>query len=75
MKRHLAVLLGEPAQARELAARGHCTIHSRHTCAHRVDELMDVLAALDAEPELPVAPRPRQQRAARPAAVLAKGGE
>ena len=50
MKHHLQALLNDPESARRLAAHGHKTILSRHTCAHRVDELMDVLAELDSRP-------------------------
>jgi spore maturation protein CgeB len=46
MRRHLAAVLSEPGLARALAASGLETIRARHTCAHRVDELLDVLAAL-----------------------------
>jgi spore maturation protein CgeB len=47
MRRHLRALLDEPDRARALAAHGHRTILSRHTCAHRVDELMEILAELE----------------------------
>jgi spore maturation protein CgeB len=43
MQRHLRAILGDPALARSLAAAGLETIASRHTCRHRVDELLDVL--------------------------------
>jgi spore maturation protein CgeB len=46
MKRHLGLLVNEPEARRQLAAHGHRTILSRHTCAHRVDELMEVVAEL-----------------------------
>jgi spore maturation protein CgeB len=46
MKQHLRTLLNEPDAARELAMHGHYTVLSRHTCAHRVDELMRVYAEL-----------------------------
>ncbi|HEX8525198.1 MAG TPA: glycosyltransferase [Tepidisphaeraceae bacterium] len=46
MQRHLKTVLNEPEFARKLAAHGHRTILSRHTCAHRVDELMNVIAEL-----------------------------
>jgi spore maturation protein CgeB len=46
MTRHLRDLLNEPEYARQLAAQGHRTLLSRHTCAHRVDELMEVVAEL-----------------------------
>jgi spore maturation protein CgeB len=47
MKHHLRTLLDAPEAARQLAARGHKTLLSRHTCAHRVDELMDIVAELN----------------------------
>jgi spore maturation protein CgeB len=42
MQRHLRAVLHDDALAAELAARGLETIRSRHTCAHRVDELLRV---------------------------------
>ena len=54
MKRHLRAVLNEPEAARQLAAHGHRTILSRHTCAHRVDELLEAAAELTAEPAEPV---------------------
>ncbi len=42
MRDQLATLLADPAQARALAAHGLETIRSRHTCAHRVDELLAI---------------------------------
>lgn len=49
MAEHLRTLVNDPIAARELAAHGHRTILSRHTCAHRVDELMNVMAELKGE--------------------------
>jgi spore maturation protein CgeB len=46
MTQHLRDLLDDPEHARRLAAHGHGTILSRHTCAHRVDGLMEVVAEL-----------------------------
>jgi spore maturation protein CgeB len=43
MRRHLRAVLEEPGLARALADEGLATIRARHTCAHRVDELLDVL--------------------------------
>lgn len=43
MKRHLRALLADPAMAQELAGNGRRTILARHTCAHRVDELLDIV--------------------------------
>jgi spore maturation protein CgeB len=46
MRRHLRAILGEPELARSLAETGLETVRRRHTCAHRVDELLDVLRAV-----------------------------
>ena len=46
MRRKLRTLLNEPEAARELAAHGHYTVLSRHTCAHRVDELLNIVAGV-----------------------------
>jgi spore maturation protein CgeB len=50
MTSHLRLLLNEPEAARQLAAAGHRTILSHHTCAHRVDELLNIAAELRNEP-------------------------
>jgi spore maturation protein CgeB len=42
MKRHLRDLLNDPALAAEVARSGRETILDRHTCAHRVDELLAI---------------------------------
>jgi spore maturation protein CgeB len=42
MKGHMRDLLSDPGRARALAAHGRRTILARHTCAHRVDELLGV---------------------------------
>ena len=46
MRRHLERLLGDERFAREMAAHGLRTVRARHTCAHRVDELLGVYAQL-----------------------------
>ena len=46
MKFHLATLLANHEQRRALGERGCATIHARHTCAHRVDELMAIYGEL-----------------------------
>jgi spore maturation protein CgeB len=46
MTRHLRALLRDEAMARELAASGRRTVLARHTCAHRVDELLEIHAEL-----------------------------
>jgi spore maturation protein CgeB len=48
MKAQLQLLVNDPEAARVLAEHGRRTIESRHTCAHRVDELMKIYAALGA---------------------------
>ena len=46
MREHLRAVLHEPQLARSLAEHGRKTILARHTCAHRVDELLDIYAEL-----------------------------
>ncbi len=46
MKQHLRMLLSDREAAREIAQHGLETILSRHTCAHRVDELLDIYGKL-----------------------------
>jgi spore maturation protein CgeB len=48
MKRQLALLLSDAGFAKEIAASGRRTILARHTCAHRVDELLSIVAQLGA---------------------------
>ena len=48
MRQHLAALDADPARAAALAAHGLATIRARHSCAHRVDELLNILDQLDA---------------------------
>jgi spore maturation protein CgeB len=43
---HLRAVLGDPALAAALSARGRQTIAARHTCAHRVDQLLAIVASL-----------------------------
>ena len=44
MTRHLRALRDDPALRAALAASGLETIRARHTCAHRVDELLAIVA-------------------------------
>ena len=46
MTRHLTRILAEPEFAAELARAGLKTIRARHTCRHRVDQLLDIVAEL-----------------------------
>jgi spore maturation protein CgeB len=43
----ISSLLSDYTQAQSLAQRGLATIRARHTCAHRVDELLAIHASLD----------------------------
>jgi len=63
MKRHLTDVLSDAALARDLRDHGRATILARHTCAHRVDELLEIAAELGAD----TAPDPA--RAAAPTRV------
>lgn len=47
MKRHLKMLLNDRSSAEALAAHGRMTILARHTCAHRVDQLLTIFAGLN----------------------------
>jgi spore maturation protein CgeB len=49
MRAALEALLHEPSLAAELAAQGLHTIQKRHTCAHRVDELLAICAQIGAD--------------------------
>jgi spore maturation protein CgeB len=42
MKAHLRRVLDDPTVATRLSERGPKTIAARHTCAHRVDELLRI---------------------------------
>jgi spore maturation protein CgeB len=46
MTRHLRALAGDPDLRSELAGRGLAAIRARHTCAHRVDELLAIAEQL-----------------------------
>jgi spore maturation protein CgeB len=46
MKRHLRALLKDADMAQELAQHGRETVLARHTCAHRVDELLVICQEL-----------------------------
>ncbi|MEJ7928939.1 glycosyltransferase [Ramlibacter sp. AN1015] len=48
MREHLRALLANPDLAAQLAAHGRRTILARHSCAHRVDELMAIFAEMGA---------------------------
>jgi spore maturation protein CgeB len=56
MTRHLQSLAGDAAKRQRLAAHGLATIRARHTCAHRVDELLAIHAEVLAERHAVVVP-------------------
>jgi spore maturation protein CgeB len=49
MQRQLAGLLGDAARRKKLAAHGLATLRRRHTCAHRVEELLSIYEEIRAE--------------------------
>lgn len=49
MQQHLRTLVSDREFAAEVARSGLETIRARHTCAHRVDELFDILRTLDVD--------------------------
>ena len=51
MERHLRAVANDAGLRASLAAHGRETILARHTCAHRVDELLAVLHRLGARAE------------------------
>lgn len=49
-ERHIRTLMHDGTARAALAESGLQRIRARHSCAHRVDELMEILAGLDARP-------------------------
>ncbi|HEX2254107.1 MAG TPA: glycosyltransferase [Thermoanaerobaculia bacterium] len=56
MRRHLRDLLADPDRARDLARRGRETVLARHTCGHRVDELLAIVDELEGEDVMQATP-------------------
>jgi spore maturation protein CgeB len=52
MTDHLRALAHDPQLRQELAASGLATIRAHHTCAHRVEELLSIVARLKGTREL-----------------------
>lgn len=50
MARHIRVILSDPDLAAALSASGLETVRARHTCRHRVDELLSIIAGLGRTP-------------------------
>ncbi len=46
MRRHLQALMHDPGLRKSLVAHGLATIARRHSCTHRVDELLAIVASL-----------------------------
>lgn len=61
MQRHLHTLRNDSDLAQEMAAHALKTIRSRHTCAHRVDQLLDILAQLNRMRSRPVPVMPAEE--------------
>lgn len=55
MTRHMAALRDDPALRASLVANGLETIRARHSCSHRVDELLAILARLGRQEDRPSA--------------------
>jgi spore maturation protein CgeB len=47
MRERIAELLSDPEAAQRMAARGRKTIEARHTCRHRVDQLLGIVEELN----------------------------
>ncbi|MBI0535582.1 glycosyltransferase [Roseomonas sp. KE2513] len=56
MTRHLLALRDDPALRRAVVESGLETIRARHSCAHRVDELMSILSRLGTAPARKLGP-------------------
>jgi spore maturation protein CgeB len=56
MRDHLRLLTSDASTRQQLAESGLQTIRARHTCSHRVDELLAICAEIDAQPDHAPAP-------------------
>jgi spore maturation protein CgeB len=52
MRGHLEALRDDPGLRARVAAHGLATVRARHTCAHRAEELLAILARLGARTEI-----------------------
>lgn len=60
MRAYMRTLIKEPGLARELARKGLRRIHEQHTCAHRVDQLLQILKELGiGVSKVSLTPRPK----------------
>jgi spore maturation protein CgeB len=62
MKKQMRAVLSDRALAQSLAASGLRTIQSRHTCAHRVSELLSIVRESGGQAILPVPDQDRRDR-------------
>jgi spore maturation protein CgeB len=53
MQEHMRYLLSDPESAQAMARHGHQTIVARHTCRHRVDELLSIVDQTNGHRPLP----------------------
>ncbi len=60
MEGHLEAILSDPELASSLSDHGRRTVLERHTCAHRVDELLDIVREVEA-------PREQEEQSGEPA--------
>ncbi len=67
MREHLRALKHDESLRRELAEHGLRTVAERHTCAHRVDQLLSIVAAL--QPEEGAIPQTTYARSSLPAVI------
>lgn len=65
MRRHLRDLLHDSSLREHLSTHGHRTILNRHTCAHRVDELLAIVAEVQRPKTVPWARTWRKNTTAR----------
>ncbi len=61
MTRHMRAVATDPELARELGEQGRQTVLARHTCAHRVDELMSICQELDVTTQAQLPPSARSE--------------
>jgi spore maturation protein CgeB len=62
MQKHLKQLLNDRDYALDLASHALGTIRKRHSCTHRVDQLIDILGTLGVEEEIPTTAIPSSAR-------------
>src|SRR5439155_18435624 len=55
MRGQLRAVLSDQGLATRLSAHGRRTIAARHTCAHRVDELLEIVGELGSTARTPLA--------------------